>query len=136
MAANLPPSLLNVDPGLRLGDIFSISDALNDLTGAASHLVTASTTQTQLGGTQLATAITRVGTANASDAVTMPQANPGQRLIIINTSGQTIQLFPAVGETINAASKNASVTIGNNTISIYVSSIKQLWFGGAIAFET
>ena len=98
--------------------------------------LTASTTQTQAGGTALHHGLNIVATAAASDAVTMPTNSVlGNILIIVNHTGQTIQLFPAVGGTINAASKNAAVTIATATTSVYVFGVNAQWWGGAITNE-
>lgn len=135
---NLVPNSGSIDPGFRLGDIRSLADAISGNTGKSSQdAITASTTQTQAGGTQLDASISRITVANASDAVTFTrQAQPGRGYIIINDSGQTIQLFPKVGDKINDAVANAAVTIADNTISFYFSPVALLWFGGAVSFET
>ncbi len=98
--------------------------------------ITASTTQTQAGGTVLHHGLNIVATANGSDAVTMPQTTVlGAHLLLVNHSGQTIQLFPAVGGTINAANANAAVTVATATTSVYVCGVNNQWWGGAITNE-
>lgn len=138
MANNLPTNLQNVDPGFRLGDIKGLADSIADGSGQSStNGITASTTQTQAGGTVLRSTINRITSANASDAVTLGfQAVPGREVTIINDSGQTIQLFPYSGDKLNDAAANASVSIADNTISRYVSPLAGLWFGGAVTLET
>lgn len=135
---NLPSDMQNQDPGLRLVDAKGISDLLNGGGGRSSQdSVTASTTQTQAGGTVLLAAVSRITVANASDAVTLGfTANPGGSFTIINDSGQTIQLFPKLGDKINDAATNAAVTIADNTISDYSCPVANKWFGGATSLET
>ena len=136
-ANNLPSSLQNVDPGLRLGDIRGLTDCVSKNQGVNSNgAITASTTQTQAGGTALNYGFNSVSSANASDAVTLPKAVKGTFLVLVNHSGQTIQLFPAVGDTINAALVNAAVTVATATTSLYVcNNSATQWWGGAITNE-
>lgn len=138
MGQNLPSSLQNLDPGLRLVDAKGLADAVGGAGGQSStDAITASTTQTQVGGTVIRTAINRVTVANASDAITLGfAAAAGSSFSIINDSGQTIQLFPKLGDKLCDASVNAAVTIADNTISIYECPIAGKWFGGATSFET
>lgn len=135
---NLVPNPGQILPGPQLGDLQSLANAISGFTGMSSQdSITASTTQTQVGGTVLDATISRITTAAASDAVTLArQAKPGRGIIIINDSGQTIQLFPLLGDKINDAAANASVTIADNTLSIYFSPVANKWFGGPITFET
>lgn len=138
VANNLPSDLQNLDSGLRLGDIKGLADAASTASGMSTeNAITASTTQTQAGGTVLRATISRITTAAASDAVTLGfAATPGRYFIIINDTGQTIQLFPKSGDKLNDANANASVSIADNTFSEYACPIAGLWFGGATAFET
>ena len=135
---NLPYNLQNLDPGLRLSDARGLSGAVSDWSGASSqNAVTASTTQTQVGGTVLRATISRVTVANASDAVTLGfNATPGRTFCIINDSGQTISLFPKSGDKLNDAAGDAAVTLADNTISYYSCPATGLWFGGASTLET
>ena len=78
---------------------------------------TASTTQTQAGGTAITAAAVAVTTANANDAVRLPKGYAGLEIFIANLSANDLDVFPAVGDTIfpsaadakidHAASKNA-----------------------------
>ena len=135
---NLPPSLQNLDPGVRMGDIGALVALVQSLSGSSTQdAVTASTTQTQAGGTVLRASITRVTVANSSDAVTLGfTATPGRMFTIINDSGQTINLFPAVGDKLNDAAANAAVSIADNTSSDYYCPVANKWFGGATTLET
>ena len=137
MGNNLPSSMQNLDPGLRLVDAQAVSNLIGGVGGVFSNgSITASTTQTQLGGTKLVYGLNAVKNAAASDAVVMPKAVPGTLLVLVNHSGQTIQLFPFKGDNINAASTDAAVTVATATTSIYVCvSTATQWWGGAITNE-
>lgn len=136
--SNLPQAMNPGVSGLTLADAQDIADCIGNWKGASSQdAITASTTQTQAGGTTITTAISRITVANGSDAVTLGfSAVAGRSFSIINDSGQTIQLFPKVGDKLNDASANAAVTIADNTVSDYYCPVKGLWFGGATSFET
>lgn len=73
--------------------------------------ITASTTQTQAGGTELNYRNYRVGTANVNDAITLPRGIPGMRMTIQNATAVTIGVFPALGDKINAVAANAVRTM-------------------------
>ena len=136
-ANNLPQSLQVLDPGIRMGDIQALANAVAQWLYASSQdAITASTTQTQVGGTVLNATISRITSANSSDAVTLGfSASPGRSFEIINDSGQTISLFPKSGDKLNDASKDAAVTIADNTISYYSCPKIGLWFGGPATLE-
>ena len=137
MTQNIASDLQSVDPGPRLADVRQISDGIQRLAAINTYdAITASTTQTQAGGLALRHGISSVTSANASDAVTMPKATPGVLLILANPSGQTIQLFPFLGDKINAAAINAAVSVATATTSIYACSVALQWWGGAITNET
>lgn len=138
MTQNLPSDLQNLDPGQRLGDIAGLANAIAKQNGSNSYdALVASTTQTQAAGTALRHGINVIATANNNDAVTMPQAEPGvNQLVIVNHSGQTVQLFPFLGDTINAAAANAAVTVATATTSYYTCGAAKQWWGGAVTNET
>ncbi len=61
--------------------------------------ITASTTQTQAGGTALVSEMNFVETvANENDAVTLTSVSNGVSVSIINDGGNTLQIFPALGD--------------------------------------
>jgi hypothetical protein len=138
MTQTVPTDLQSVITGAPfLGAVGDLADCIKRGYGMNTYdAVTASTTQTQAGGTKLFHGLNVIATASGSDAVTMPMTSVfGCILVIVNHTGQTIQLFPAVGGTINAANANAAVTIATATTSIYVSSVNNQWWGGAITNE-
>jgi hypothetical protein len=133
---NIASDLQGIDPGLRLADVSSLSAGVAKLSAINTYdAVVASTTQTQAGGTIIRHGITNVSSANASDAVTLPRATPGVLLMIVNSSGQTIQLFPFKGDKINVAAIDAAVTVATATVSYYVCSAALQWWGGAVTNE-
>ena len=133
---NIPNSLQSIDPGVRLADVKGLADAVSRGGGYSSQdAVTASTTQTQAGGTKIAATLTNVSSANGSDAITFPKGNPGNQITIINSSGQTIQAFPFLGDAINAAGANNAVTIATATTSEYYCTLLGQWWGGATTNE-
>lgn len=61
--------------------------------------ITASTTQTQVGGYALTKPISNITVcANANDAVTLPAALAGRQCIVRNGGAQTMRVFPASGD--------------------------------------
>lgn len=128
------PSIL---PGVRLADVGTVAGTISGGGGYSSQdAVTASTTQTQAGGTKIIAAFTNISSANSSDAITLPQSAPGMVVTFVNSSGQTINVFPFKGDTINAASKDAAVSAATATTSDYYCTKAGQWWGGATTNET
>lgn len=73
---------------------------------------TASTTQTQVGGTMVSVDIVAATIANASDAFTLATGyGRGSRVLIRNLGANAGVIFPPVGGAINGGSVNASAAI-------------------------
>lgn len=73
--------------------------------------IVASTTQSQ-GERPLEAPYNVVATvANANDVVTLPPASAGRRCTIMNAGANTLQVYPASGDSIDGGSVDASVTI-------------------------
>lgn len=90
--------------------------------------VTASTTQTQAGGTPIVAAQNAVASVNSADAVTLPPANPGMTItILLTTSATTCGVFPAVGETINAIAANSVFTMAARTSATFMCVTAGAW---------
>jgi len=139
MGVNLPSDLQNLTANTKqLGDIGGLAAGLSNFDYASTqNAVTASTTQTQAGGTKINYAICRVTTAAANDAVTLNfAATAGRKFVLINDSGQNVRLFPKLGDKLNDAAINAVNTLADNTVSIYYCPLGGLWFGGTAAFAT
>jgi hypothetical protein len=138
MADNINIDLRALTPTPTLGDIRNLAAAVSEASAFDTRdNITASTTQTQAGGTRIFRVVSRITTANANDAVTLAfKAKAGDAFTIINDSGQTIRLFPASGDKLNDAATDALVDIADNTMSEYFCPVDGLWFGGATAFET
>ena len=138
MGLNLPLDLQSVDPGLRLGDVGELANAILYAGGMSTqNAITASTTQSQIGGTKIYFVINRITSANASDAITLAfNADAGRSFVIINDSGQTITMYPKSGDKLNDAATDAAVSIADNTVSTYYCPVRLLWFGGAVTLET
>lgn len=75
--------------------------------GQSDNALTASTTQTQNGGLPLNYRNSRVTVGALNDAVTLPQAIAGMRMAVRNVSANSIGVFPALGDRINAAAVDA-----------------------------
>lgn len=101
------------------------ANAITDALTSAQQAVTASTTQTQAGGTAITSAIAVVTTGNANDAVRLPKGSIGMEVFIANLSANALGVFPAVDDTIfpsaanavlaQTASKNAIYKVGKQT---------------------
>lgn len=139
MPSNLPFDLQGqIVNNKTIGDIQGIAQGISECAFVETqNNVVASTVQTLLGGTDVNRACIRITSANANDAISINfTALAGRAFVIINDSGQTITLFPLLGDKINDAAINASVDIANNTMSEYFCPVLGLWFGGATTLET
>jgi hypothetical protein len=101
---------------------------------AYQHGLVAGTTQTAAGGTPITSSIAEFDTvAHNNDAGTLPPAQPGMQIAVINNGANTLQVFAATaalggaagGDTVNGG---ASTTITTTTpITIFFSTIAGAW---------
>ncbi len=91
-------------------------------TGGASATVSASVTQTRVGGTALTNFwnnVTTVGTTG--DAVTLGALGNGQAQVVFNNGANSASVFPnGASDTIDGGSAGAAVTLGTSQGAIYV----------------
>lgn len=92
---------------------------LNDVAAAASGL--------QVDATPLTAEINRVTTAVASASVVLPAALAGSKLYVINDSGVDIQIYPAVGESLDGAPVNIPFSLPAPGRLTYVSALNGNW---------
>lgn len=94
-----------------------------------SNGVTASTGSTQATGVLVTTSVTRVTTvAVAGDALTLPPATPGVDLVVINAAAaNSMDVFPAVGDAINALAANAALAVAANKTVLLVCAVAGTW---------
>jgi hypothetical protein len=92
-----------------------------------TNAITASTTQAQ-GQMALTKNINFVETvANANDVVTLPSAEPGSNIYISNAGANTLQVFPATGDSINAVAVNGSTTIASGASATFRTANSTNW---------
>lgn len=91
--------------------------------------VTASTGSTQATGVLVTTAVTRVTTvAVAGDALTLPPAVAGVSLVITNAAAaNSMDVFPAVGNAINALAGDAAFAMAANVTRLFVCAVDGTW---------
>lgn len=74
--------------------------------------VTASASSDQAGGTPVRYKNTRVTTvATIGDSVTLPFGQEGMRLAVVNSAANSMDVFPATGQIINALSADAALAV-------------------------
>lgn len=81
---------------------------------------TASTTQTQNGGTVLNADFTVATVANASDAFTIPANLPKGTVFFVVGGANAGQVFPPTGGAINGGAVNASKPLDASVVHMYV----------------
>lgn len=125
-------------PGFGLVDGTVLNSALALPAISSQNAVTASTTQTRLGGTAITAGMTNVSVANASDAVTLggvgAVVKAGTIYWIKNTSGQTIKVYPpGASDTIDGGAAGANVTLTTASIGFYMAVAN---VGGVVTWES
>lgn len=90
--------------------------------------ITASTTQSQGQGALVSDFNIISVCANANDTVTLPAAASGMGIYIRNNGAQTLQIFPASGDTINGAAANAPVTLAAGASVTYRTADSTNWY--------
>jgi hypothetical protein len=94
--------------------------------GTAS--VTAGTTQTQAGATELTGAVNLVTTGNANDGVIL-QADrvAGDVVYVVNLSANALKLYPSSGGDLNGGTDDAAVVIAANATATCVNTGSDNW---------
>lgn len=70
--------------------------------------------------------ITTVGTA--ADSVKLPIAQPGMELTVVNAAAaNSMNIFPATGEIINALSANTAIACAANKVMKFIASGRGQW---------
>ena len=97
--------------------------------GRTDNALTASAVATQAGGLKLNYRISRVTTVvTLADAVTLPAAKAGMQLTVINAAAaNSMNVFPAVGEIINALAANAAIAVAANKAMIFTCAVNGTW---------
>ena len=80
---------------------------------------TASTTQTQAGGTAITSASAAITTGNANDAVRLPKGYAGLEVWIVNSGAEAAQVFGYGDDTINSVATATGVSQNAATVTIY-----------------
>lgn len=125
-------ALARVAPGVRLGDMRALQDAIGGLSNidvAAS--LTALAAGTQADATQLTGGINEVLTvAGANDSVQLPAAVAGTIVFVANPSAQTLTIFGKEGraDTINGTAGATGVTQATTVHGIYFCPRDTVWY--------
>ena len=89
--------------------------------------ITASTTQAQ-GNGALTAGINEVSVvANASDTVTLPSTTAGRLIYVFNNGANTLQVFPASGDSIDGAAVDSAKTQATGANFLYVADGSTNW---------
>jgi hypothetical protein len=93
------------------------------------NAVTASTGSTQATGYVVKAAVTRVTTVGTvGDALTLPKAVSGVSLVVINAAAaNSMDVFPAVGDSINALAADAALAVAANKTVLFVCAVGGVW---------
>lgn len=91
--------------------------------------VTASTTQTQAGGTLLTAELNAVASVNAADAVRLPKAHRGMVVtVLLTTATTTCTVFPDTGDSINAIAANSGIVMAGLTRAQFCCATNSKWY--------
>lgn len=98
--------------------------------GSTSDALTAHAGGGQASALLLTSSINRVTVvATAGDSVRLPAAQPGMKIYIINSdSSDSMDVFPATGETINAVAANGAFAMAAGARNQFVCPVAGKWF--------
>ena len=96
--------------------------------GSTAAGIAASSTQTQAAGFTISSSLNEVTTVAAeNDAVTLPTAVAGYEITIINNGANTLQIFPAADDSIDAGAVDASTTLATGKSQIFRAKNSTVW---------
>lgn len=82
----------------------------------------------QASATALTAAVNVVGTvATAADSVKLPAAKKGATMIVVNASANSMNVFPATGETIDGAAVNTAKAVAGGKSTMFVCAVDGAW---------
>ena len=124
LATRIDVSPLLLDPPVK-----QLFNDLHTAANGAVNGVTAAVGSSQATGVAVTAAITRVTTVGtAGDALTLPKAAPGLQLVVINAAAaNSMDVFPAVGDAINALSADAALAVAANKTVLLVCAVAGFW---------
>lgn len=94
-----------------------------------SAAIAANVTGTQASGTPINVANVAVSSAGVAYSATLPKAVPGLEIdVICVTATNTVAIFPAVGDAINALSANTGITMAALTSATFLCITAGQWF--------
>lgn len=92
-------------------------------------VIAASATDTQVGGTPIKTLMVHVTSSGSGQACTLPAALPGLQITVASaTAANTLDIFPASGDAINALGANTKITMAALTSAVFMCAIAGQWF--------
>lgn len=102
---------------------------VNPDVSAAQNGLTALAGGGQSGATALKYGVNRVTVvATAGDSVLLPAAKAGHSVAVINAdAAEAMDMFPAVGESINALSANTALSVAVNKTLLLVCAVDGIW---------
>ena len=105
---------------------------LTDIGGTVTHSVTAAITadsnDNQANAVALTTTINQVSSGGANDAVKLLTASVGLMQMVINQTGQTIQVFPNTSDKIDDGSANAATTVADGVLAMFWAIDGENWY--------
>lgn len=107
-----------------------LSPQVGNLIGESIKTGIAAAGNSQATAAQLTHTVNVIATATATsaDGVKLPTASTGARCIVINKSGETLDVWPATEDKIQGGSANAAVTQANNVNVTYYAVDGENWY--------
>ncbi len=126
---------LATDDAVTFGTIAAAGATLTGLTDINGTMafsvttgITADSNDNQANAVALTTTLNVVSTAGANDAVKLLTATRGLFQVVINLSGQTIQVFPNSSDKIDGGSANAATTQAASTVAAFFAADDTDWY--------
>ena len=113
-----------LEAGIR--DLYAVksADPSHAALGAGSTLASAS---------PITATITYISAADASHVgVSLPAAAPGDERLLINSSAQTIKVFPQAADTIDGGSAGAAVSLSTTKRAWFISTGSNTWISAQL----
>lgn len=105
---------------------------LTDIGGTMSFSVTkdltADSSDNQASALALTTTVNVIDSGGANDAVKLLTASRGLCQIVVNLTGQTIQVFPNSSDAIDGGSANAATTQATGTVAAFFAADDTDWY--------
>lgn len=120
LLAPASPPFVITSFGASIGQAGQVTTEAGLIASSTTNAITAHAGGTQALGVPLTTGINRVTVVGTGgDSVVLPASTPGVSVVVVNTAALSLNVFPAVGDQVNALGANAAFAVATTKVAAF-----------------